>query len=185
MHTVSQLFRRLYGERVLHLIILLAAFAVTAYAVSVLGLKGLYNPKVWWQSIGVWFAVAVIGHDLVLFPLYALAERLLPGPRRPRQRDGADRRVPLTNYVRMPTMAAGLTFLMFLPGIIGQGAVTYHNATGLTQAPFLHRWLLLVAAAYFVSAMWYVAKTILLHQRRAPDVTTAAPHSPTDTGPQS
>ena len=70
MQTMSHLFRRLYGERVLHLIILLAALALAAYAVSVLGLKGLYNPRVWWQSIGVWFAVAVIGHDLVLFPLY-------------------------------------------------------------------------------------------------------------------
>src|SRR5258705_5050846 len=87
MQTMSHLFRRLYGERVLHLIILLAALALAAYAVSVLGLKGLYNTRVWWQSIGVWFAVAVIGHDLVLFPLYALAERLIPAPRRPRLRD--------------------------------------------------------------------------------------------------
>jgi hypothetical protein len=167
MQTTSHLFRRLYGERVLHLIILLAALALAAYAVSVLGLKGLYNPRVWWQSIGVWFAVAVIGHDLVLFPLYALAERLIPAPRRQRRRDGVGQReqsrLPLTNYVRIPTMAAGLTFLLFLPGIIEQGAVTYRNATGLTQAPFLHRWLLLVAAAYLISATWYVVKRIRLH----------------------
>jgi hypothetical protein len=168
MHTMSHLFRRLYGERVLHLIILLAALALAAYAVSVLGLKGLYNPKVWWQSIGVWFAVAVIGHDLVLFPLYALAERLIPASRRPRRRDGVrqreQQRVPLTNYVRIPTMAAGLTFLLFFPGIIEQGAVTYRNATGLTQAPFLQRWLLLVAAVYLISATWYVVKTIRLQR---------------------
>jgi hypothetical protein len=164
---MAYLFRRLYGERVLHLIILLAALALAAYAVSVLGLKALYNPRVWWQSIGVWFAVAVIGHDLVLFPLYALAERLIPAPRRQHGRDGVPQReqprMPLTNYVRMPTMAAGLMFLLFFPGIIEQGAVTYRNATGLTQAPFLHRWLLLVAAAYLISATWYVVKTIRLH----------------------
>ena len=167
MQTTSHLFRRLYGERLLHLIILLAALALAAYAVSVLGLKGLYNPRVWWQSIGVWFAVAVIGHDLVLFPLYALADRLIPAPRRQGRRDGVGQReqsrLPLTNYVRIPTMAAGLTFLLFLPGIIEQGAVTYRNATGLTQAPFLHRWLLLVAAAYLISATWYVVKRIRLH----------------------
>jgi hypothetical protein len=167
MQSMSHLFRRLYGERVLHLIILLAALALAAYAVSVLGLKGLYNPRVWWQSIGVWFAVAVIGHDLVLFPLYALAERLIPARRHPRRRAGVREReqprVPLTNYVRMPTMAAGLMLLLFFPGIIEQGAVTYRNATGLTQAPFLHRWLLLVAAAYLISATWYVVKTIRLH----------------------
>jgi hypothetical protein len=33
MHTMSHLFRRLYGERVLHLIILLAALALAAYVV--------------------------------------------------------------------------------------------------------------------------------------------------------
>jgi len=30
---------------------------------------------VWWQSILVWFLGAVVLHDLVLFPLYALADR--------------------------------------------------------------------------------------------------------------
>jgi hypothetical protein len=75
----------------------------------------------------VWFAVAVIGHDLILFPLYALADRLLRRPRSsPDDTDGApqhpSRRMPLTNYIRMPTLAAGLLLLMFLPGIIEQGA---------------------------------------------------------------
>lgn len=168
MQSMSAVFRRLYGERLLHLIILLAALALTAYAISVLGVDALYNPKVWWQSIGVWFAVAVIGHDLVLFPLYALADRLLPR-RRPRRDADADdpRRVPPTNYVRMPTMAAGLTFLLFFPGIIEQGAATYRNATGLTQEPFLNRWLLLIAAFYSVSALCYVGKSVLLHRRSA------------------
>ncbi|MBV8347937.1 MAG: hypothetical protein JOZ49_10520, partial [Mycolicibacterium sp.] len=100
------LFRRLYGERLLHLIILLAALALTAYTISVLGVKSLYNPTVWWQSIGIWFAVAVIGHDLILFPLYALAERLLhTGQRHPRHTHTNEQesgRVPLTNYLRMP-----------------------------------------------------------------------------------
>jgi hypothetical protein len=180
MRAASQLFRRLYGDRVLHLIVLLAALALAAYVISVLGLKGLYNPKVWWQSIGVWFAVAVIGHDLVLFPLYALAERLLPTARRPDRPDTDEhrsRRVALTNYLRIPTMAAGLMFLLFFPGIIEQGAVTYHNATGLTQAPFLNRWLLLTALVYFLSAVWYVAKTVLLHYRHAATATRSTAQS--------
>ena len=37
----------------------------------------LWNPGTWWQSIAVWFAAAVVGHDLVLFPLYALVDRIL------------------------------------------------------------------------------------------------------------
>ena len=183
MRTLSQLARRLYGERLLHLIILLAALALTAYTVSVLGVKNLFNPTVWWQSIAVWFAVAVIGHDLILFPLYALAERLLPRSRRtPTQRHRAAQhpsgRLPLTNYLRMPTLAAGLLLLLFFPGIIEQGAPAYHNATGLTQAPFLTRWLLITAAFYLTSALWYVVKTVLRH-RHSPDDTTPSPQSTT------
>lgn len=156
--------KRLYGESLLHLIVLLGALALVAYAISVLGVKNLFNPDVWWQSIAVWFAVAVIGHDLILFPLYALAERVLP--KRPREAKPAHpHRVPLTNYLRMPTLATGLTFLLFFPGIIQQGAFTYHAATGLTQEPFLDRWLLLTAAFYLVSAAGYATKTVLLQAK--------------------
>ena len=173
MQGVSAVFRRLYGERVLHLIVLLSAVALTAYTISVLGLDALYNPKVWWQSIGVWFALAVIGHDLVLFPLYALADRLVPAATRRRDVAESPPRVPLINYVRMPTMASGLTFLLFFPGIIEQGAATYRNATGLTQAPFLHRWLLLVAGFYAVSALCYIAKAVLVARRSARNARTS------------
>src|SRR5271167_5084192 len=81
MRALAQLAARLYGDRLFHLIVVLAALALGAYTISVLGVKNLFNPAVWWQSIAVWFAVAVIGHDLILFPLYSLADRLLPAPR--------------------------------------------------------------------------------------------------------
>jgi hypothetical protein len=130
----------------------------------VLGIDQLFNPRVWWQSIAVWFAIAVIGHDLILFPLYALAERLLP--KRRRDEEPADpRRVPLTNYLRMPTLATGLTFALFLPGIIRQGGFTYTAATGLDQEPFLARWLLLVAAFYLISAICYVVRSVMTRTR--------------------
>jgi len=126
---------------------------------------------VWWQSIVVWFAVAVIGHDLILFPLYALADRLLPrqrGPRKDRETPPQPaRRVPLTNYVRMPTVAAGLLLMLFLPGIIKQGAPIYQAATGLTQAPYLSRWLLLTATFYLLSAICYAVKTALVQHHTA------------------
>jgi hypothetical protein len=163
------LVKRLYGENLLHLIVLVGALALVAYTISVLGVQNLFNPKVWWQSIAVWFAVAVIGHDLILFPLYALAERLLPRGRRD-AKSANPHRVPVTNYVRMPTLATGLTFALFLPGIIQQGAFTYHAATGLTQEPFLARWLLLVAAFYLASAVCYVVKSVMTRTRPAPQV---------------
>jgi hypothetical protein len=156
--------KRLYGENLLHLIVLLGALALVAYAITVLGLHNLFNPKVWWQSIAVWFAVAVIGHDLILFPLYALAERVLPKRRRDAKPTDPPR-VPLTNYLRMPTLATALTFALFLPGIIRQGAFTYAAATGLTQEPFLNRWLLLTAGFYLTSAVCYVVKSITTRTR--------------------
>ena len=166
MDDLSARFRRLYGEHVLHLIVLLGALALAAYAIYVLGIDQLFNPRVWWQSIAVWFAVAVIGHDLILFPLYSLVERLLPKERR-RARPTEERRVPLINYLRIPTMAAALTFVLFLPGIIEQGAFTYTAATGLTQEPFLGRWLLLVAGFYLTSAVCYVVRVITTRTRPA------------------
>lgn len=167
MGSPLHLARRLYGERILHFIVLVAALALAGYAISVLGVKNLFNPQVWWQSIAVWFAVAVIAHDLVLFPLYALAERLLPRPRHPspEHQRVATRRVPLTNYVRIPTLATGLMFLLFFPGIIQQGSFTYTAATGQTQAPFLNRWLLLTAAFYLTSAICYAVMTAVQYRR--------------------
>lgn len=151
--------RRFYGAHPLHLVVLLAALALTAYTVSVLGIGGLFNREVWWQSIAVWFAVAVIAHDLILFPLYALADRILT-LRRPRAAKPSHR-PPLTNYVRMPTLASGLLLVMFLPGIIQQGAASYYTATGLTQEPYLSRWLAITAVFYLLAALWYVAKLLL------------------------
>ncbi len=163
MRNMSTVVRRLYGEHLLHLIVFLGALALGAYTISVLGFDQLFNPKVWWQSIAVWFAVAVIGHDLILFPLYALAERVLP-----KERDAKPtnpHRVPLTNYIRMPTLATALTFALFFPGIIRQGAFTYTAATGLTQEPFLQRWLLLTAGFYLTSAVCYVVKSVMTRTR--------------------
>lgn len=160
MRRLRQLARRLYGQRLLHLIVVVGALALTGYVILTLGVDHLFNRAVWWQSIAVWFAVAIIGHDLVLFPLYALAERLIPT--RSHSDHGVHHvsvhSVPIVNYVRIPTMATGLVLLVFLPGIIQQGAPTYQAATGLTQAPFLSRWLLLTAAFYSISAMGFVVR---------------------------
>jgi hypothetical protein len=180
MRTLGQFAARLYGERLFHLIVVLAALALGAYAISVLGVRNLFNPTVWWQSIAVWFAVAVIGHDLIVFPIYALADRLLPRTRGTRK-DAVQRptgRIPLTNYVRMPSLAAALLLVMFLPGIIEQGAPTYQAATGSTQAPYLSRWLLLTAAFYLTSALWYAVKTLLRQRRSADNPATSRPVTP-------
>lgn len=155
--------QRLYGERLLHLIVLLVALALGGYVVVTVGVDELFNPRVWWQSIAVWFVVAIIAHDLVLFPLYAFAERLIPTGSQPNGgvRHLSVRAVPIVNYLRIPAMATGLVFILFLPGIIEQGAATYQMATGLTQAPYLSRWLLLTAGFYLVSAACFAVRVVL------------------------
>lgn len=156
-------FARFYGADPLHLLAVLFTFALAGYAVAVVGPQNLWNQDVWWKSIAVWFLGAVIAHDLMLFPLYALADRSLTsglnamrGRRIPRPRS-----VSALNYIRVPALASGLTLLLFLPGIIEQGADAYLAATGLTQEPFLERWLLLTAVFFAVSAVAYAMRLAL------------------------
>ena len=78
MRTLTARFRHHYGRSPLHLLTLVASFALVGYVIATLGPKQLWNPHVWWQSIAVWFVAAIILHDLVLFPFYALASRSWP-----------------------------------------------------------------------------------------------------------
>ena len=151
MHTALDRFRAVYGSNPLHLLTLIAGFALLGYVLITITPSALWNPNTWWQSILVWFAAAIIAHDLLLFPVYALLDRILVAGNRLRPR--AQTSVPVLNYVRIPAMGAALTLLLFLPGIIQQGAPAYAAATGQTQEPFLGRWLLLTAAMFAVSAV--------------------------------
>jgi hypothetical protein len=156
-----------YGSHPLHLLTMVSGFALLGYILDVFKPTTLWNPGTWWQSIAVWLAAAVIGHDLVLFPLYALVDRklsrrvgqlrvesILPGPK-----------IGALNYIRIPAIGAGLTLLIFLPGIIQQGAPTYQAATGQTQQPFLGRWLLLTAVMFGISAAAYILRLMVARHR--------------------
>jgi hypothetical protein len=156
-------FHDVYGSYPLHLLTMAAGFALLGYVVATVKPMTLWNPHSWWQSIAVWFAAAVIAHDLVLFPIYALADRIL-WARAARRRI---RRLPISvrNYLRIPALGSGLTLLVFLPGIIEQGASTYLAATGQTQQPFLGRWLLLTAAMFATSATVYLLRLAFAGRR--------------------
>ncbi|WP_421842808.1 hypothetical protein [Mycobacterium sp.] len=160
-------FARYYGAHPLHLLTMVSGFALLGYILATFRLTALWNPDTWWQSIAVWFAAAVIGHDLVLYPLYASVDRALS--RRWVQRAGRPAPEPpivrARNYIRVPALGAGMTLLIFLPGIIQQGAPTYEAATGQTQQPFLGRWLLLTAAMFAISAILYVGRLVGARRR--------------------
>lgn len=156
MRAGVEAFRRIYGSHPLHLLALIACFALFAYVIVTIKPVTLWNTHVWWQSIAVWFAAAIVIHDLVLFPAYSLVDRLLTSTRREPKPESP--RLPVLNYLRVPLMGSALTLVVFLPGIIEQGARTYFNATGQTQEVFLGRWLLLTAAMFSVSAVIYAVK---------------------------
>lgn len=144
-------FTDAYGAHPAHLLVLLGCLALAAYAAAL----ALGDPTL--PTMLVWFVGAAVVHDLLLFPLYTLADRLLgaalawlPRPR-----------VPLVNHVRVPLLGAGLTFLMFLPGILRQGGPTHLAATGLDQEPYLGRWLWLVAGLVAASVLIYLGRWLL------------------------
>ena len=156
------------GANPLQVLVLVGSFALVGYAIALLGPAHLWNSKVWWHSIIVWFLGAVVLHDLILFPIYLISDHSAAAAWRSLHRRRT--KPPIVhpiNYLRLPVMGSGLLLLMFFPGIIEQGATTYRGATGLTQAPYLNRWLLLTAAMFFVSAGAYAARTLLARRSHA------------------
>jgi hypothetical protein len=158
--------RRWYGAHPLHLLALLAAFALAGYAVHAVVAAGQ------WQIVALWFLVAIVGHDLLLFPLYSLADlslrRLLPpraggGDPTPPDRAAAAR-PPVINHLRVPAGFSLLLFLVWFPLILQLSSSHYYGASGLTAAPYLWRWLAVTGVMFLASAVSYALR--LRHARR-------------------
>jgi hypothetical protein len=141
--------RRLYGESPLHLLVLIASFAVCGYA----ALRWLAYD---WRSIAVWFVGAAVLHDLVLVPLYAgvdwVVHRLVGAAGR------TSRATPRTavNHLRVPAFVSLLLLLVYWPLILDDSP-HYAVSTHLSGTVFLGRWLLITAALFGASALWFVA----------------------------
>jgi len=146
-------WRRFYGDNPMHLLALLGCFALAGYAISFAAQAPPPTPVL----LAIWFAGAVIGHDLVLFPLYALADRCLLATRRVRRgaRQSRPVQVPAINHIRVPALGSGLLLLVFAPVIVRQGDQAYLAASGLTMQPFFHRWLLITGVLFLGSAALY------------------------------
>jgi hypothetical protein len=166
MPRLPRRFRAIYGSHPLHLLTMLSGFALLGYLLATFDPATLWNPGTWWQSIVVWLAAAVVAHDLLLYPLYALADRAL-WTRIGRRAAPSHPNISARNHIRVPALGAGLTLLIFLPGIIEQGGPTYRAATGQDQQPFLGRWLLLTAAMFAASALAYAARLAVARRRAA------------------
>jgi hypothetical protein len=135
---------------------MLACFVPAGYAVSRVVAAGV------WPGFVVWFVGAAIIHDLVLYPLYALAD--VAG--RPRRRSVP----PVTNHVRVPAALSGLLLLVWFPLILGASEREYVASVGLDTSPYLGRWLLVTGVLFAGSALVHAVR-----RRRAGSRTPAGP----------
>lgn len=141
---------RHYGAGPLHLLALLLSFAFAGYVVD--RVTTVNDPI----GIGIWFAGALLAHDLVLFPLYSLADRSLS--LRARRHPERLPRVPGINYLRVPALVSGLLLLISFPLVFKLDTKDYHSATNLNPDPYLARWLLITAALFAAAAILYALR---------------------------
>lgn len=141
-------FRRRYGAAWWHLLAMLACFALSAYAVSRL----IGNPSLF--RIAVWFVGAALVWDFVLGPAFALADRGLTASAGRARPAG----VALLNFVRVPAALSLLLLLVWAPLILRRSQDVYQAKTGLSQEPYLGRWLAVTAVLFAGSALcWLLA----------------------------
>jgi hypothetical protein len=133
---------RWYGAHPLHLLTMLASFALAGYAAVQLLPLDVFG-------IAVWFAGAVIGHDLLLMPLYTLADRSAAtvlrhiSPKLPT--------VQWINYLRVPVVLSGMLLLIWFP-LIFRLPAGFQAATTLPLSPYLWHWLAVTGALFLLSA---------------------------------
>jgi hypothetical protein len=133
---------RWYGANPLHLLALLGSFALAGYAASLLVPS---HPV----AVAVWFLGAVAGHDLLLMPLYSLADRsALAAIRHRAARLPA---VPWINYLRVPAGLSALLLLVWFPLIL-RLHTNYQASTTLSPDPFLWHWLGVTGTLFLLSA---------------------------------
>jgi hypothetical protein len=151
---------RWYGASPLHLLALLACFGLAGYAAVRLASS---HPV----AVAAWFLGAVIGHDLLLMPLYSLADRSVMAALR--HREPPLPATPWINYLRVPAALSGLLLLVWFPLILRLRS-PYHASTTLSADPYLWHWLAVTGTLFLLSAVAFA-----LRLRRQPR--TAAPRA--------
>jgi hypothetical protein len=137
--------RRLYGTSPLHLLAHVVLLPLSVWgllqALQVSSAKAA-------AGIAVWLAGAVIVHDLLVLPLYSLADRAL-------RRVARGARV---NYVRIPAALSLLMLVVFWGTIGGRGEGVYHRVSGRSFEGYAARWLLVTAALFAGSGLLYLTR---------------------------
>jgi hypothetical protein len=133
---------RWYGAGPLHLLTMIGCFALAGFAVAEL----LPNNFV---GIPLWLAGAVIGHDLILMPLYTLADRSATAVFR--HHPASLPAVPWINYLRVPAALSGMLLLIWFP-LIFRLPTRFPDTTTLPLDPFLWHWLAVTGVLFLLSA---------------------------------
>jgi hypothetical protein len=137
-------FYRWYGANPLHLLTLIASFALAGYAAE----KLLPSHT---EAVAIWFIGAVVGHDLLLMPLYTIADvsvLAIFGHRRQLRPPT----VSWINYLRVPAVLSGLLLLIWFP-LIFRLPSRYTVLTGLPIDPYMSHWLAVTGVLFLLSAV--------------------------------
>ncbi len=139
--------RRRYGDGPLHLIAVVISFAIVAYALIEIA------PRSGAVSFAIFFAGAIIAHDLIAFPIYSLLDAIAG-----RAGGVAGIGRAAINYLRIPALLSGLALIVWFPLILGLSNGLYLADTGHARPAYLERWLLLTAALFAISGIAYAVR---------------------------
>ena len=171
MRRILEGWRRFYGENPLHLLALVGCFALVGYVVLML------EPDPSAYYVALWFVGAVLAHDLVLYPLYALADRTVVLGRWAHRKVTRGRwpHVPAINHVRIPVLGSALLLIVFWPSISQEGEPVFLFAAGRSMAAYYGNWLMVTAVLFLGSAVIYAIR-VDRWSRRAARARRAALH---------
>lgn len=174
-------FNAKYGANPFHLLLIIAMGALAGFAV----LHWLHAPTP--VRLLVWFAAAVIVHDLIAFPIYTALDRLLIraiAGRDPGSVISKWRRAAI-NHVRAPALVSILLLLMWYPIILRRSDGAYFRASGEHEDRYLGNWLLVVALLFGCSLLIYLGRLAYAagRSRTAASPTENPPQEPTPAPP--
>jgi hypothetical protein len=137
--------RARYGAGPAQLLATLASFAIAGAAV--VGWTQRPRDLV---NVLIWFGAAIVLHDIVLLPIYSVADRLTLG------------RLParVAAYVRVPLLISVFVLAAVFPTVLGFGAHQEHNASGIVEHGYLARWLLLSGVLLALSGFAYAVREV-------------------------
>jgi hypothetical protein len=134
---VRALYRR-YGAGPGHLLATVASFALATAAVI-----GWFQKPNDLERVLIWFIAAIVLHDLVLLPLYSLADRVTL------------RFLPTRTavYVRVPTLISLLVLAAVFPTVLGEGARTAGRVSDIPEHGYLLRWIVMTGVLFALSGL--------------------------------